>query len=197
MRVLVCIGLWSVIGCSNPSVPDSVGTEDESNDHLKSEQSDNKIEVFGSTWTLKGPTSDTGPIVRLGMRGYEFFGQKTSTRLLVLTRIEDAAHAEGVFQRIMRVQEYRYGQWINHGPAADDLIDGSYSESLYVENELDGVERCYFSGGQLNHERNWKAGKQEGRSRCWYEDGKPQYDVVYADDKEISGKAWGPDGREY
>lgn len=156
---------------------------------------DDLLMFAGRKWTLVGPCRDTGDIFRPSMTAVYYTTNDDNIRLVELIVKESPTLKEGVFSRILSVQRDENGQWISDGPRADWDLDGSRSESEYVNGKIHGTQRAWYPNGQLHIEREWAYGKVHGRDRGWYPSGKPQYDCQNIDGKEVSGNAWGEDGR--
>ncbi len=150
----------------------------------------------GRTWWCVGPARDTGDIFRPSMSAMEYTTGEEGTRLLELTNRNDPALVEGVFSRILRIQVMQEGRWVSHGRESDWEINGARGEIEYRNGEPHGLQRKWYSNGQLHIERQWINGKMEGPDRGWYESGKPQYDAFNVDDKEVYGKCWDENGAE-
>jgi len=59
----------------------------------------------------------------------------------------------------------------------------------------DGVHRSYFENGARRSEVTYRAGKRQGSSLSWWQDGKPETVAEYADDKVTRAKSWDKDGK--
>ena len=68
-------------------------------------------------------------------------------------------------------------------------------EANYKDGKLDGVQRYWYSNGQLYIEENYKNGQQDGVQRYWYDNGQLNEEANYKDGK-LDGirKVWYNDG---
>lgn len=57
------------------------------------------------------------------------------------------------------------------------------SEGVYVNGELNGIYKTYYTGGGLQSEVNCISGKSEGLYKMYYESGKIKQEINYKNDK--------------
>ncbi|CAA6821961.1 MAG: Unknown protein [uncultured Aureispira sp.] len=71
--------------------------------------------------------------------------------------------------------DVKYGVYKEYDVPTSTLL----SERNYKNNKLDGIEKIYFSNGQVDGELNYKNGVHEGIFKYYYEDGTLKQEGVY------------------
>ena len=162
-------------GCRQHNAPTQSSTDD-----------GKSLTYAGKKWALSGPCLTDH---RLVMNSFCYTTDDDNIRLVKHVPRENPEEFE-----IITLQINHNGRWVNHGLEARRELDGSRHESHWIYGELHGTVRQWYPNGQLHIEREYVNDLMNGRERGWYSDGKPMYDVINVNGKEVSGEFWNKDG---
>ncbi len=144
------------------------------------------IEFAGRTWRYTGPTSDEG---RPYNDSFEYLSDEPGVR--VVEGVPSPAYAERARAlRMLRVQRFVGGRWIDDGPDTSWDRDGSRMEGNKRLGKFEGLQRGWWPNGQLHVERIYSNDERRVEGKGWYRNGAKQYESVTVDGTEISGRAW-------
>lgn len=79
--------------------------------------------------------------------------------------------------QVDKATDAKYGVYKEYDVLTSTLL----SERNYKNNKLEGVEKIYFSNGQVDGEFNYKNGVHEGVFKYYYEDGTLKQQGIYED----------------
>lgn len=128
------------------------------------------------------------PSIRMSMSANFYTNGDDKTRLVEMETDKDRPNKEHVYSRMLFVQIFVNGSWVNHGPSEDWWLNGSHGENHYFFGKLQGVQKTWHPNGQLHIERVWLNDKMHGYERGWDEAGNLQFEAIMNEGKQVYGR---------